>query len=198
MCRTADRLRRASYLRPSHPGELVDLACIRTRARVARENWSIPRVLGPGRDSSGTAGRNRGPSDPSTSRLGELVTPWTLPPERESLGRARQHRRPSDPGTSLPGRLVNTERSQTHACVARESWSTPQALESGPRSPRTSGQACGTSDMGRVCQDSWSTPRTLGNGPESPRRSGRPRGPSDPGPNRPGHLVETPGPRRRD
>ena len=222
MCRTADRLRRASYLRPSHPGELVDLACIRTRARVARENWSIPRVLGPGRDSSGTAGRNRGPSDPGTSRLGQLVTPWTLPPERGlvntagprtrarvfldvwstpsdlrpmpvSPAKAGRRRRHWNQGLGRPGHLVRPAGLRTWAEYARTAGRPRGPLETGPSRPGDLVDLAGHRTLDRIAQDIWSKPRGHGDGIESSRTDGPSCGPSDMRPSPPEELVHTAG-----
>ena len=69
-------------------------------AQVPRGSWSTLRALGTGNRSPVTAGQNRGPLDPVTNRLGQLVdiagsltqarniqdswsTPGALGPDRE-------------------------------------------------------------------------------------------------------------------
>ena len=96
--------------------------------------------------------------------------------------------------------------------VARDSWSTLQAIGHGTESPRTAGRPRGISVTGpshpgglvdsvdpwrraRVTWESWSNPRAHRDKPDSPRRAGRYRRPSDTDPSHPGKLVTTAGPR---
>ena len=116
---TSGRARRPSGMGPSLPGELVDNAGHR-----------------PERESPGSAGERCGTSEPSASRLGELVdhagpgtiardardiwsTPRDLGPQRESPSRAGRHRGPSDTGLSCPGELVETTGYHSRARVVR-------------------------------------------------------------------------------
>ena len=46
---------------PSHPGQLIDPAGIRTRAPVAWDFWSNPRGLGHRTASPGNTDQHRGP-----------------------------------------------------------------------------------------------------------------------------------------
>ena len=133
-----------------------------------------------------------------------------------------------DPITSRSGELVDTAGPRNQARVARNSWLTPGdpgpwpelherwsmtwALESGPSSPGTSGQARGTSGTvtrfqgrlfdptaphtrSRVIRDSWSTPRAPGPWPQSPGTAGRRRRHWNPGLVHPGLLVRPADPR---
>ena len=129
-------------------GQLVDPTGHQTQARVARESWSIPRALGPEHEWPRSAGRHSGHSDSIASGPGELVDPAGPRPEPQLPGRTGRPRGPTDPSASRLGELVDIAGHRTWARVARESWSTPQALEHGPRSPGTSGRARRTSGMG--------------------------------------------------
>ena len=165
-------------------GQLVDHADPRTQARDTRESCSNPLALGQGPGSPGTAGRDRMPSELGASPPAQLVKPTGLGPERELLGRAGRPRG-----------------NQTQARVARECWSTPQALEPGPTSPGTYGRAPGTTGMGprlpgqlvesaghwsraQVAQECGSTLRALEPWPESPESAGPPCRTSDQSPSR--------------
>ena len=169
----------------------------RTWARVSRENWSTPRGLVHGPESPGTASRNRGPSDMSVSRPGELVDP-------------------AGPGTHSRAakELVETAVPPTQAGVDLHCWSTPSNLGHGPewsgRARRFRGPSgtsasspghlvdpAGPCTQDRVTRDSWSTLRALAHGTESPRTAGRPCGPLDEGPSCSVQLVDTAGPRTR-
>ena len=72
---TDGRLRRPSDPSPSLPGVLVDPVGPQTGSQVARDSRSKPRALGPGRESSGTAGGILGNSNMGTSHPRQLVDP---------------------------------------------------------------------------------------------------------------------------
>ena len=60
-CKTAGRPRGSLGTVPSLPGQLVDPASPRTRARVSRERSSTPGALGPKREAPRTAVQHPGP-----------------------------------------------------------------------------------------------------------------------------------------
>ena len=97
---------------------------------IPRESGSTLRVLGPGTSYPGdmAAPRALGPSPSCLAELVDLVAPRT---RARVAGRACRPRGPSDRGR-----------------VARESLSTPQALEHGPRSAGTSCRGHRTSGVG--------------------------------------------------
>ena len=136
-----------------------------------------PRAIRAGRESSGTAGRHRGPTigvrvalecwstpqamEPGASPLGELVYPAGPLPERESPWRAGRPRRTSDPGLSRPlGRHRGPK-------------------DKGPSYLGQLVEPAGLRTRARVARDSRSTLRARGHGPELPEMACRPRGPSD-------------------
>ena len=77
--------------------------------------------------------------------------------------------------------------------VARDSWSTPQALGVEPESPRTSGWHARPWSLAQVSFETLSTPRALRTGPESPKISGPQRDPWNPSASRRGLLVDPSG-----
>ncbi|RKM63615.1 hypothetical protein C0215_19750, partial [Clostridioides difficile] len=116
-------------------GQVVGPADTGTRARVARDIWSIPWDLRHEPESPGTDGGPRGPSDTGPNRPGQLIDlagPWprtrvtwdrwstlrALGPERNSPGRASRDRGHWNPGQ-----------------VARDIWWIPRALGHGPGRP---------------------------------------------------------------
>ena len=58
---------------PSAPGQLVDTACSRTRARITRGSWATPWALGHGPESPGPPGGHREASGTVPSHPGRLV-----------------------------------------------------------------------------------------------------------------------------
>ena len=102
-------------------------------------------------ESPRRAGRHRGPSDPSTIHLGELVE--TTSPRTRALVALESWStiRILGPGPKRPGQLVDPAGTRTRARIARRIWSTPQAL-----------------DPYRVARETGSTPRALSTGPNSP------------------------------
>ena len=159
--------------------------------------WSSPRAIGAGRESSGTAGRPCRPSGPSPIARESSSNPRARRPEHEWPRSACRHRGPSDPPASGPGVPVDLVGHRTGARVAGESWSTPQALEHGPRSAETSGKARRTSGMGpslpgEVVFNAGHRPER-----ESPGSAGGHRGPSEKSASHPGELVDLAGPRNR-
>ena len=195
---TASHLRGPSDLSLSHTGKMVDLTGLgneyespgivldttgtRTRARVAWDIWSTPQAIGAVRDSSGTAGPHRRPSDTSPSRPGELVDPTAPRTCPES-----------------PREMVNPAGPRNRALVAWDRWSIPRALGQGPESHGTDGRPRGSLDINpscpgvlvdtagprtrvRVAWDIWSTLRAIGAGRKSTGTAGQHRGPSDTSP----------------
>ena len=179
----------------SLPGTLVNPSCLRTWARVARDSWLISRAIGAVHESSGTAGRQRGPSDPSASYPRHLV-------DHEYVG----------PEPDRPGELVDTAGPQTRARVPQETRSPGQDIGPGPESPGAAGRHRRSMGMGlsrpgtlvntschrtwaRVARESWSTTWAVRHVPETPRGAGRPSGPSDPSACCPGLLVNPAGTR---
>ena len=135
---------------PIHPGQLINPAGARTKARVA--------VI---------AGRPRGPSETSASPPGQLVDPaglqtrarvsqesWSIP---RALRHERESRRSAGPyrGTSDTAR------------VALDSWSTPRAI--GPERvwPGTEGRHRGPMDKGPRRPGVRVDPRAIRAGRES-------------------------------
>ena len=177
MLRTAGRPPGASEAGVSHAGQVVDSVGKKNRTRVTREFLS-----------------NGGPSDPSASCPGNLATPRPSAQARVTWGTGRP-RGPTDPRTSRPGEPVDLAGHRTGARVARESWSTPQALEHGPRSAGTSGRARRPSGMGPSLPGELVD--NVGHRPEreSPGNAGEPCGTSEPSSSRPGELVDHAGPR---
>ena len=187
----------------------------RTCARVSRENWSTPRGLVHGPESPGTAGQNRGPSDTSVSRPGQLVDPggpWTRARGARGICLTLQDLElvPESLETAGPPAVL-----WTLAFVARDSWSNLLAVAHKPESPRRAGQPPGHSDMitrhpeqlvkptgrrtmARGARAIGSTPRSFRPAPESPRTAGRSCRPSNPGHSRPGQLVNSAGHRTCD
>ena len=100
---------------PTRPGDLVDPAGPRTRARVAKDIGSTSRALAEERVLPGTAGQARGHSDPSVSRQGQLVEQagfqTRVPVARDNwwMRLAFGH------GLRAPGQLVDTEGPRTRA-----------------------------------------------------------------------------------
>ena len=136
---------------PSNPGELVDPECIRTGAPVARDSWSTPRALGCKCKWAGTAGVPQGPSDPGLSRPGNLVDPRGLGHGPESPLRPGGSRGSSEQGPSRQRHRVELAGPGTRARVARDCWSTPQALRRKRKSPGRAGRPRGPSDPGPSC-----------------------------------------------
>ena len=116
----------------------------------------------------------------------------------ESPGTTGRTRAPSDSSAGHPGSLVDHEGLWTQAPVARDSWSTAQALAHKCECPGTAGRLGVPTDPGRnhpeylvgtagpwqrvrVGWETWSTPRALG-----PKREC------------PGQLVEQAGPQSQD
>lgn len=142
-------------LGPSHAGQLLNPMGIRarvrvaqdtwstvgpqTRTRVAPEIWSTPRALGQGPESLGTAGRSWGHSDPIASPPGHWSTPKSFGPGPQSSGTAGRNRWPLDPGLKRAGYLVVPAGHRTRARVARDSRSTPLALQPSPESTKSVG-----------------------------------------------------------
>ena len=159
-----------------------------------RDRWSTPWGKRTEPESPGSSCQNGGPSDPSASCPGNLATPRHSAQARVTWGTGRP-RGPTDPRTSGPGEPVNFAGLRTGARVARESWSTPQALEHGPRSAGTSGRACRPSGMGPSLPGELVD--NVGHRPEreSPGNAGEPCGTSEPSSSRPGELVDHAGPR---
>ena len=73
--REGGRLHRHSDPGPSHPGQLVDPKCIRTRAPGAQFSWSTPQALGCKHVWTARAGPPCRPSEPVRSPLGQLYDP---------------------------------------------------------------------------------------------------------------------------
>ena len=166
----------------------------RTRTRVTRESWSTPRALGhrtrvtwvrwsnlralgPWPDTPGTAGRPRGPSDPSASGPGQLFNTQA----RSQVARDSW----STPKDFGPG-------TDSHGMAGR-----PRGTSDWARDPRTAGRRRGHSDPCTRRPEQLFELRALGHSPESPRTAGRRRGPSGTGPSHPGKLVDTTGTRTR-
>ena len=162
--RTAGQPRGSSDNGPSHAGLLVDTAGHQTRARFAREIWSIPRALRHGPFDTGPSGQ-----DAWSNPRGRGYT-HKLP---GTAGPLRGH---SHTGHRRPGCLLDTAVPPKRARVAQDNWST--------KGPRT---------LTGVTWDSSSTPRALRSGPESPRTAGRHCGPLGTGPSRCGRLVHPTG-----
>ena len=59
----------------SRPGQMVQAAGHRTRARIIWDSWWTPQELEQMHESSGTAGRPRRTAGPGLSRPGQLVDP---------------------------------------------------------------------------------------------------------------------------
>ncbi len=150
-----------------------------------------PRAIRAGRESSGTAGRHRGPTigvrvalecwstpqamEPGASPLGELVYPAGPLPERESPWRAGRPRRTSDPGLSRPGQLVDTVGPGPRARVTWDSLSTLRAIGPEPESPGKAGLPHGPSDLSASCPVQLVDIAGLRHGPETPGRAVRHR-----------------------
>ena len=128
---TAGRPCGPSDTSPSRQGQMVDPAGHQTKAQGARESWSTLRHLGPNLESRGTGGRTSGPSDQGASCPGHLVNPAVHGPGMESPVISGQ-----------PGGPWGTDR------VARDSWTTLQALGHGPESPGAAGRHRGHSARG--------------------------------------------------
>ena len=152
----------------SRPGQLVEPAGHRALARVAQDCRSTSRALGHDPESFGTAGRPRGPSDPSTRHLGKLI---------DTAGPQAQF--------------------QVSCMTMRDSCMTTRALRHGPESPWRAGRPRGHLDPSASHPGELVDPRGPGTGHESPGSVGRTRGPLDPGPSQPGQLVYPLGTRTR-
>ena len=168
---TADRPRGPSYLRPSHPGELVHTSGHWNTARVALDSSSTLRAFGPGREASGTSAIVR-----VVDQLSRATGDW-------------------NPVLGHPGHLVDPAGPGTRARVTRDSWLTPWTLREWPELPWKVGRTPGLSELGRSPWDSWLTPRALGHVRESRGKAGQHRGNSDTGTSRPGQLEDTADPR---
>ena len=182
----------------------------RTCDRVSQENWSTPWGLIHGAESPGTASQNRGPSDTSVSRPGQLVDaggPWTrargargscltlqdLELVPESPERAGRPRGPLDPSLCCPGQLVNPAGLRTQDRIPQESRLTPGHSDTTTRRPGQLVEPAGRRTMARGARAIGSTPRSFRPAPESPRTAGRSCRPSNPGHSRPGQLVNSTG-----
>ena len=138
------------------PGQLVDPAGPRTRARVTQNCWSTPWNLRYEPESPGRAGRPCQPADMIATCLGELVDP--AGPRNQSRfawdnrstplglvhgpvypGTTGPHRGPLDTSVIRPGLLVDIEGPRTRTRVAHGRWLTLRALGHGPESPGTAG-----------------------------------------------------------
>ena len=174
---------------PGHPGQLVDPAVLRARARGARDIWSKSRALGHGLRSPGTAVRLHGTSDPSACFQDTWSTPRALGQGHESPGTAGRPRGPTFKGIVCRDSR-STTRALRHERVARDSMLTPRDLGHDHMSPGRSGRPRGHLDpiasrpgqlvdpvgpltRARNTQEIWSTPWALGLGPRSPRTAGR-------------------------
>ena len=180
---------------PESPESLVDPVGPHICARVDRDIRLTHRGLGHGPESPGTAGRLLGASDPSASRLRQLVnteglrtrapvawdsrsTPRAIGHQRERPGTAGPPRRPLELGQSHLGNLVD-----------------PRGLGHEPVSPLRPGRNHGPSETvpsvqmhrvnlagpgtrARVTRYCWSNPQALGHKRVSPGRTGRLRVPS--------------------
>ena len=199
------RLRRPSDPGPSRAGELFDPAGTGARPQVARDIWLSPQDLRhgpespgqlvdnaghrPERESPGSAGGHRGPSDTSASRPGELVdiggprtlardkrerfsTPRVIRTGRKSSGTAGRPRRAHDPSESRP-----------------ECCSSTQDLGPGTETPGVASQHCGPRYTGPSRPGVLVDPAGPRPQPESPGRTGPPHGPTDPSASRSGELV---------
>ena len=147
-------------------------------ARFAQDRRLTSRAFRHEPESSGSAGRPRECSDPSTSRPG-MMFDTACPP-------------------SGPGQLVDTTGPRTQARVTRDSCLTPQALGTGPSCPRKLVDPAGPRTRAQVIKDIGTTFRALGHERESPGNAGQPRVYSHPSVSRQGPLVESAGPRTRD
>ena len=191
------------------PGSAGHATGHRARARGAQDRWSnagprirapVPRdrgspgVLGPKRESPGTVGRQRGPSDLGWSLPGNLfetaVPPtqprvprdsWStaraLEPGPESPRTAGQHHGSSDTGPSHAGQLVDTAGHRALARVAQDRGSTPLALRAERDSPGRAGRTRGPSDTGPSGLGKPVKTRTIRPGPETHGTAGRSAGP---------------------
>ena len=177
---TAGRTQGPSDTSARCPGQLSDTAGPRTQAH------------GPGR-----ACRLRGHLDQARGTQDSWSILRALRYGPESPGGAGRPRETSVQGQGRPGYLVDTARPRIWAQVARDCWSNPGALGPMLESPKTAVQHPGPWAQARETRVSWWTPRALGHGPESPGKADRTCGHSDQVPNRPGHLVDTVGPRTR-
>ena len=135
------------------------------------------KALGPGRQSSGTAGRPHGNPDPSASRPGELFNTTTS----QTLAR-------------VPRDSWLTPRALRHRPDLLGQLSILKSLGPGPMSPATAGRPCGPSDMStshlrelvdtaglrtlaRMDRESWLTLRTIGHERRSTGTAARPTSP---------------------
>ena len=168
-----------------------------------------PRAIRAGRESSGTAGRHRGPTigvrvalecwstpqamEPGASPLGELVSPAGPLPERESPWRAGRPRRTSDPGLSRPGQLVDTVGPGPRARVTWFFFTAPATTEPYTLSPREARLISWSPYWSASCPVQLVDIAGLRHGPETPGRAVRHRRHwnTAPGPTR--HVVEPAG-----
>ena len=81
--------------------------------------------------------------------------------------------------------MVDTVGPRALARVPRDSWSTTQALGTGPSWPGQPFNPAGLRTRARITRDSWWTPHVFGPITKSPGRAGRTRGPSGVGPSCP-------------
>ena len=166
--RTARPHRGMSHLFARCPGELVDTAVPRKRARVARESGSKPRAFRARPKAARTAGRARGHWNPGPGRPGFLVDP-------EGPGTwARVNRacwstpRGLRPERNLPGMPVETACHRRRGNPARTGGRPRGHWNPGPGRPGYMVDPVGPATRARVARDRWWTTRALGHWPESP------------------------------
>ena len=112
------------------------------------ECCSSTQDLGPGTETPGAASQHRGPRYTGPSHPGGLVDPAGPRPDPETPGRTGRPRGPTDPSASRSGELVVPAGTGTRPQVARDIWSSLQALRNGPEAPGSAGRPRGPWDTG--------------------------------------------------
>ena len=159
------------------------------------ECCSSTQDLGPGTETPGAASQHRGPRYTGPSHPGGLVDPAGPRPDPETPGRTGRPRGPTDPSASRSGELVVPAGTGTRPQVARDIWSSLQAIRHGPESPGRAGRLRGAGTRARVSWVSWSKMWDYGPNPESPETACQPHRPSNPSESRPGEVVDIVGTR---
>ena len=179
------------------PGQLVDPAGPRTRARVATDNLWTRLALGHVPESPGIAGRTLRPSDPGARPPGQPAdhagprtrargtrdswsTPRALGHGPESPWTPARHRGPSD-----------------KIRVSRDSGQPLRPLNPGPCTLVQVVEPAGYPTRARFAWEGWSNLRAVGPECQSPGTDGLHRGPMDLGPSHQGQLVDLRGPRKK-